>query len=123
MTQCGQRIGFLTFTMCSEPATATCLRCGKLLCAAHTHTSPSGPVCPDCAAIGLDEDEAYRRGIDSSYYRWRSSNYDTYTASDYDNFSPGGGEMGGGGAAGDWDLADDTGESDTSDTGGVFQDS
>lgn len=132
MTQCAQRTGFLTFTMCGEPAVAVCANCGKPICANHLQGDLSGPRCPDCAVIGLDPDEASRRGLDSSYHRWSSSHYTdtgTYTPSDYDNFDSGGGEMAGGGAGDDWD---DSGDVDDSDSGsdsdsdgesGGFQDS
>jgi uncharacterized membrane protein YgcG len=130
MSQCGQRIGFLTFAMCSEIATAACTRCGKPLCAMHIHTSSSGTLCPDCAVTGWDEDDVYRHGYYSSYYR---SHTDAYNSRDYDSFEAGGGEMGGGGASGDWDSADAAGDSggdnDLSDVGGMaagaaaFQDS
>jgi hypothetical protein len=72
-------------------------------------SGPAGPLCPDCAVLGLDPDEASRRGLDSSYYR-RSVDSDTgmvtYSSSDYesfDSFGGEGGEMGGGGASGEWD--------------------
>ena len=131
MSQCGQRTGFLTFAMCSEMATAVCTAGGKPICVMHTHTSSTGTVCPDCAVIGLNEDDAYRYGYYSPYHRWHS---DTYSLSDYDTFQAGGGEMGGGGASGDWDSADDISgdsgpDSDLSDIGGgavaadSFQDS
>ena len=123
MTQCGQRTGFLTFSVCGEAATATCLKCGKLLCARHIQTSASGPLCPDCAVIGLDEDEASRRGLSSSYHRWHTDYYDTYTVTDYSSFSGQGGEMGGGGGAGDWDSGGEAGDSDMEESGGAFQDS
>lgn len=131
MSQCGQRIGFLTFAMCSEMATAACMRCAKPVCALHIHTTSSGILCPDCAVMGWDDDEVSRHGYYSSYYR---SHTDTYSPRDYDTFEAGGGEMGGGGASGDWDSADDVGgdsggDSDLSDVGGMaagaaaFQDS
>lgn len=129
MTRCGHRTGFLTFTMCDEMATAFCTNCGKPVCAGHLHETASGPRCPDCAAIGLDADEASRRGLDSSYYRDSSSYYNStgYASSDYNDFDAGGGEMAGGGAGDDWGAiseADDQGSgSDPGDEGGAFQDS
>ena len=124
MTRCGQRTGFLTFATCTEEAAATCMRCGKLICAMHVHTGPAGTLCPDCAVIGLDEDEASRHGLYSSYHRSYIDTYSGYAPSDYDSFEAGGGEMGGGGASGDWDSADDGVISDAGgEGGGAFQDS
>ncbi len=143
MTGCAQRTGFLTLTTCGEPVAAACAMCGKAICAGHIHHTQSGILCPDCAALGLDADEASRRGLDSSYYR-RSADSDTgmvtYGSSDYesfDTFDGEGGEMGGGGADGEWDeggaeesdpeSADegDFGASDDGDSGSSddFQDS
>jgi uncharacterized membrane protein YgcG len=136
MTRCAQRTGFLTLTTCDEPAVAACVMCGKSICAGHMESGPAGLLCPDCAVLGLDPDEASRRGLDSSYYR-RSVDSDTgmmtYSSSDYesfDSFGGEGGEMGGGGASGEWDESEGaadsgSGDSDDSDSGGAadFQDS
>jgi len=106
MTRCAQRTGFLTLTTCGEPAVAACVRCGKAICAGHIHNTQSGFLCPDCAILGLDADEASRRGLDSSYYRHSvdsDSGMVTYSSSDYETFQGEGGEMGGGGAGGEWD--------------------
>jgi len=142
MTRCAQRTGFLTLTTCGEPAVAACVMCGKAICAGHMESGPAGLLCPDCAVLGLDPDEASRRGLDSSYYR-RSVDNDsgmmTYSSSDYesfDSFGGEGGEMGGGGAGGEWDEGEgaadsegagdaDSGIADDSDSGSSddFQDS
>ncbi|HOI15137.1 MAG TPA: hypothetical protein PK036_02235 [Geobacteraceae bacterium] len=117
MTGCAQRTGFLTLTTCGEPVAAACTRCGKAICAGHIHHTQSGILCPDCAVLGLDADEASRRGLDSSYYR-HSADSDTgmvtYGSSDYENFDTfegEGGEMGGGGAGGEWDEGEAAEES------------
>jgi uncharacterized membrane protein YgcG len=119
MTRCAQRTGFLTLTTCGEPAVAACVTCGKEICAGHLQSTPSGPLCPDCSVLGLDSDEASRRGLDSSYYR-RSVDSDTgmvtYGSSDYesfDTFEGEGGEMGGGGASGEWDEGEGAEDSDS----------
>lgn len=131
MSRCAQRTGFLTLTTCGETAIAVCVKCGKQICAGHLQNDPSGPCCPDCAVIGLDDDEASQRGLDSSYYR-RSVNNDTdmmaYSSTDYesfDSFEGGGGEMGGGGASGEWGEGNDSDDSADSESGGAgdFQDS
>jgi uncharacterized membrane protein YgcG len=125
MSGCAQRTGFLTLTMCDEPVAAACVKCGKPICVGHLQNEPSGSCCPDCAVIGLDADEASRRGLDSSYYR-QSTNYDagytTYRASDYQSFEGQGGEMGGGGASGEWSDGDG-GDGSDSGSAGDFQDS
>jgi hypothetical protein len=106
--------------------------CGKHICANHLHMKHDGPQCPDCAVIGMDSDEASRRGLDSSYYRHSSNSHtdtDTYNSSDYDSFdstAAEGGDSGGGGADGGWDDgdADSTGVSDSDSAGAAdFQDS
>ena len=121
MTGCAQRTGFLTLTFCGEPVVAACVKCGKPICAGHLVTEPTGPCCPDCAVLGLDADEASRRGLDSSYYRRSASDADTgsYDPSDYEAFGGKGGEMGGGGASGDWGGDDDSESGSAAD----FQDS
>jgi hypothetical protein len=114
MTGCAQRTGFLTLTFCGEPAVASCIQCGKWICAGHLQHDPSGPCCPDCAVIGLDDEEASRRNLSSSYYRRDS--YDTlgtYSPADYDSFKGHGGEMGGAGASGEWGKEEASGESDS----------
>jgi uncharacterized membrane protein YgcG len=114
MSGCAQRTGFLTLTTCGEPAAAACVSCGKAICAGHIHHTPSGILCPDCAVLGLDADEASRRGLDSSYYRHSvdsDSTMVTYGSSDYETFQGEGGEMGGGGAEGEWDEGEAAGES------------
>jgi hypothetical protein len=131
MTGCGQRTGFLTLTTCDQPAVAVCIKCGKPICACHLQSDPSGPCCPDCAVLGLDPDEASRRGLDSSYYRQttgRDTDMMSYSSSDYESFDSyggEGGEMGGGGAGGEWGDESDSDDSADSDSGGAgdFQDS
>lgn len=128
MSGCGQRTGFLTLQTCGNPVVAACVRCGKAICGGHVHPDPSGPCCPDCAVIGLDADEASRRGLDSSYHRY-STQHDGgstfYSYSDYASFDPvqgGGGEMDGGGAGEDWGEGGDAGDSG-GDGAEAFQDS
>jgi hypothetical protein len=131
MIGCAQRIGFLTLTTCNDPVVAACGGCGKPICAVHLHSDLSGQRCPDCAVIGLDADEASRRGLDSAYYRQsanRDTDFTTYSSSDYQNFDTfagEGGEMGGAGASGEWDADDSGPDADSSDSGsaGDFQDS
>ena len=108
MSGCAQRTGFLTFTMCDGPVAATCVKCAKPICIDHLQSDPSGPQCPDCAVIGLDAKEASRRGLNSAYFRQSAihdADFTTYSASDYqtfESFEGQGGEMGGGGAEGEW---------------------
>jgi uncharacterized membrane protein YgcG len=128
MNSCAQRTGFLTLTLCGEPAVAICVECGKPICGAHLAGDPSHPLCPDCAVQGLNEDEASRRGLDSSYYRnslSAESGMMAYSSSDYGSFDAyegGGGEMGGGGAGGDWGGSGDDGGTDEG-SAADFQDS
>jgi len=127
MNRCGQRTGFLTFTVCGGPVAEVCVRCGKRVCSDHLQSDPAGPLCPDCAVLGLDADEASRRGLDASYYRSRNDDGDMmiYSSSDYgsfDAFEGEGGEMGGGGAGGEWGGGDEDGASDEG-SAADFQDS
>lgn len=130
MTKCAQRNGFLTLFLCGGQAVTACFKCGKMICQEHLLPSPAGTLCPDCAAVGLSEDEASRRGLDSSYQRnTYSGDHDTttYGPGDYGSFDQpqgGGGEMGGGGASGEWGDESDAGdEGDGSSGAADFQDS
>lgn len=141
MNVCAQRTGFLTLTTCTEPAVSACMLCGKQICASHLLMKHEGPQCPDCAVVGMDADEASRRGLDSSYYRHSAGSHhdtDSYSSSDYENFdassAAAGGDSGGGGADGGWDDGEagsgsdsdiDSMMADDSDSGGSgdFQDS
>jgi uncharacterized membrane protein YgcG len=117
MSTCGQRRGFLSLFTCGEPAETACTRCGKMVCHKHLRQELSGPCCPDCAVIGVIEPDNF---LDSSCRsRIRSSDGTTYGDSDYRSFDPvagGGGEMGGGGASGEWEEGDGSGASDFQDS-------
>jgi hypothetical protein len=73
---CQERSGFLFAHACDQPAAWACVRCAKMICAAHTRTTAEGQCCISCAresmAAGQDQQQAqgnqYRDTNDPYFY-------------------------------------------------------
>lgn len=111
MTGCSVTTGFFVLGRCGQAAAASCARCSRAICTAHTL---HGSFCPECAVAqnyaGQDPHDPSWVGLfRRSYYERSSRSYndrDWYTrfdAFDRGAFDPGRSHLHGG----DWETDDD----------------
>ena len=87
MSQCLETSGFLFSHPCNQAATGACQKCGKHVCARHTHPTPSGFMCTSCAKKEVQRTRQQRQawsGWDDDPYL-----YDTYYYSGYGYYGRG----------------------------------
>ncbi|MFC1849820.1 hypothetical protein ACFL27_06390 [candidate division CSSED10-310 bacterium] len=57
MARCRHKIGFLSLRDCGNPVVGLCSQCNRPVCDKHQKAIEQGPVCFECYAQDMSEDE------------------------------------------------------------------
>ncbi|MBF0565549.1 MAG: hypothetical protein HQK89_09925 [Nitrospirae bacterium] len=99
MMTCKHKTGLLVLRDCGNPVVALCTECNKPVCSRHMKykDQDKDPMCPDCMAGRLTEEEAENSGLGGEYRRqsvyrntgyapYRYGGHSTYSSRDYGVF-------------------------------------
>lgn len=96
MATCKHKTGLLVLRDCGNPVVALCTECNKPVCGRHMKYKDGNPMCPDCMAGRLTEEEAQQSGLGGEYRRrnvygtgyapYRYRGHTAYSSRDYGVF-------------------------------------